>query len=119
MRWLWRVRRVKRCSMTEADSSPNYRDRYLCTVMKKWTRTDADFATRVGHLMNGSGLNESFRVNDLTVHDDGAVDVLTGSGGQDWFLLNLDGDGGAKDQATDMKAFEARYAQDIDFINGL
>ena len=44
--------------------------------------------------------------------------MLTGSEGQDWFLFNQDGDGGAKDKATDMRTFEAMFAVDIDFITG-
>ena len=47
--------------------------------------------------------------------DDGCQDLLTGSAGQDWFLFNRDGDGGAKDRATDLSAGE--YAADVDFIN--
>lgn len=90
----------------------------LCALLNEWVRTDADFTTRVSNLRNGGGLNESFRLNDLTVHDDGVADVLTGSEGQDWFLFNQDGDGGTRDQATDMKTFEAMFAQDIDFILG-
>ena len=91
----------------------------LCDIIAEWTRTgtDADFAARVNNLRNGGGLNESFLLNDLTVHDDGAPDVLTGSAGQDWFLFTAAGDG-AQDRVTDMSTFEAIYAEDIDFISG-
>ena len=46
------------------------------------------------------------------------MDLLTGSAGQDWFLLNEDGDGNRsnKDKVTDLSASE--FAADIDFING-
>ena len=88
----------------------------LFAVMGEWTRTDADFGTRVNHLKNGDGLNGTSLVNSLTVHDDGAADVLTGSAGQDWFLFNQDGDGGVKDKVTDLGAQE--FATDIDFIAG-
>ena len=93
-------------------------DAALFAIMNEWSRTDADFAARVNNLKNGGGLNESFLLNDFTVHDDGAADVLTGSEGQDWFLFNQDGDGSVKDRATDMKTFESLFAQDIDFIAG-
>lgn len=93
-------------------------DAALCALMAEWTRTDIDFASRVTHLQNGGGLNSSFLVNDLTVHDDGATDVLTGSSGQDWFLFNQDGDGGVQDHATDLRTFEAMFAQDLDFLTG-
>ena len=53
-----------------------------------------------------------------TVLDDNAVDLLTGSSGQDWFLFNADGEGGSKkDKVTDLKADE--FALDLDFINGV
>jgi Ca2+-binding RTX toxin-like protein len=51
-----------------------------------------------------------------TVHDDRAADILTGDAGQDWFIFNADGDGGAKDKVTDLNANE--FASDLDFING-
>ena len=85
--------------------------------MLEWTRTDATFATRVSHLEADGGLNQGNRLNDFTVHDDHATDVLTGSEGNDWFLFNQDGDGGVKDKATDMSTFESHYAEDIDWLN--
>lgn len=91
----------------------------LSKIMEGWTRTDSDFTTRVNHLMTGGGLNGTSLLNDLTVHDDGAPDVLTGSAGQDWFLFNQDGGGGVNDKVTDMSTFETLYAQDIDFVAGL
>jgi Ca2+-binding RTX toxin-like protein len=56
-------------------------------------------------------------LNNTTVHDDAAADVLTGSSGQDWFLFNNDGDGGITDAVTDLHTFEAMFASDIDFLN--
>ena len=38
---------------------------------------------------------------DVTVHDDGAVDQLTGSAGSDWFFANADGPG-VHDVITDL-----------------
>jgi hypothetical protein len=55
----------------------------------------------------------------VTVFDDGAADVLTGSAGIDWFFANLDGDGDpsvTKDKITDLHALE--FADDLDFIQG-
>ena len=97
----------------------------LCDIMKEWTRSDAGHGVRVGHLRGdagaGTGLNGSTLLTmdgpAATVHDDHAADVETGSAGQDWFLLNLDGDGGVKDKVTDLSAQE--FANDIDFINGV
>ncbi len=90
----------------------------LCKIMDEWTRTDADYTSRVNHLkgIQAGGHNGPFLLNDLTVQDDAYEDVLTGSSGQDWFLFNQDGDGGVKDKVTDMSTFEAMFAQDIDFI---
>lgn len=84
----------------------------LCSIMDEWTRSDADYTTRISHLTGATagGLNESVLLND------GCADVLTGSAGQDWFYANLDGDGAAKDKATDLSASE--FAQDLDFIEG-
>jgi hypothetical protein len=92
----------------------------LCDIMKEWTRSDATYAQRVSHLRgdSGEGLNGSTKLifdgPAATVHDDHAEDILTGSSGQDWFLLNSDG--GIKDRVTDLHALE--FANDIDFITG-
>jgi ELWxxDGT repeat protein len=91
----------------------------LAAVLAEWTRTDADFQTRVGHLMNGGGLNGAVCINATTVSDDNAYDVLTGSSGTDWFLFNRDNDGVVQDKVTDLSTFESLYAQDIDWINGI
>jgi Ca2+-binding RTX toxin-like protein len=92
-------------------------DAVLALIMKEWTRTDADFATRVSHLRTGGGLNAGYLLTDGTVHDDHAADVLTGESGNDWFLFNQDGDGGVKDKVTDLSKFEAQFATDIDWLN--
>jgi len=89
----------------------------LGLIMLEWTRADATFAVRVGHLQSGGGLNAGYLLTENTVHDDLAVDVLTGSSGSDWFLFNRDGDGGVKDKATDLSTFEASYAEDIDWLS--
>jgi Ca2+-binding RTX toxin-like protein len=92
----------------------------ICDIMDEWT-SGRDYGVRVQNLLNGGGsgdrLNGLTFLNDQTVHDDGAVDLMTGSAGQDWFLFNQDGDNGAaKDKITDLHAQE--FANDIDFING-
>jgi Ca2+-binding RTX toxin-like protein len=83
-------------------------DAALDAIMTEWTRTDADYLTRVDHLQG--------HLTDATVFDDNAYDVMTGSAGQDWFFLNQDGDSGVTDKVTDLGARE--FANDIDFING-
>ncbi len=92
-------------------------DLALSSIMKEWIRTDSTFATRVNRLKNGGGLNLGYVLTDLTVHDDHAEDILTGCEGNDWFLFNSDGDGGAKDKVTDLATFEATHALDIDWLS--
>ena len=54
-------------------------------------------------------------VDKVTVFDDGASDVLTGSAGRDWFLFQADGDD--KDKVSDLGAGE--FADELDFIDGV
>ena len=74
----------------------------LLAVMGEWTRTDADYATRVGHLRHGGGLNGRVVLNRSTVTNDvprPAPDQLTG--GADalvWFIVSK------KDLITDPNA---------------
>jgi Ca2+-binding RTX toxin-like protein len=89
----------------------------LALIMQEWTRLDATFATRVGHLQSGGGSNAGYLLTDGMVHDDHTADVLTGAEGNDWFLFNKDGDGGVRDRATDLSTFESQFAQDIDWLN--
>jgi hypothetical protein len=58
----------------------------LCGIADEWARTDADYALRIDHLMNGGGLNGEVRLSAATVGNDAAVDKLTGGAGQDWFI---------------------------------
>ncbi len=63
----------------------------LDAIMAEWTRTDADYATRIGRLRDGSngGLNGDTRLNANTVDDDAASDDLAGNDELDWlFALN-------------------------------
>ena len=93
----------------------------LCAIMDEWSRTDLGYQERAAHLRLGGGLNGNVTLNvdsdqgTVTVFDDNAADVLTGSAGVDWFFANLDGDGSAaKDKITDLQASE--FADDLDFI---
>jgi hypothetical protein len=46
--------------------------------------------------------------------------VLIGIDGNDWLLLNKEGDGGVKDKATNLSTIESQFAQEIDWLtNGL
>ncbi|MGH3711976.1 MAG: beta strand repeat-containing protein [Micromonosporaceae bacterium] len=65
-----------------------------CGLRAEWTRTDADYATRVGHL-DGSiagGLNGTSYLKGpgpgQTVFDDTSADLLPGGSGMDWFFYN-------------------------------
>ena len=103
----------------------------LAAVMAEWTSTRS-YNQRVSNISNGTiaGTDASkfdkrangvyFLMDDgvnRTVLDDNAVDLLTGSSGQDWFLFNEDGEGGSKkDKVTDLKADE--FSLDLDFISG-
>jgi Ca2+-binding RTX toxin-like protein len=65
----------------------------LNAVMAEWGRTDVDYNTRVKHL-NGTqsgGLNGGTSLTASTVHDDAAIDTLSGEGGMDWFFALLSG----------------------------
>ena len=55
---------------------------------------------RRDHLRLGGGSNRTYKLTNQTVHDDGAVDRLTGSTGRDWFFA------AAGDKITDEKANE-------------
>jgi Ca2+-binding RTX toxin-like protein len=66
----------------------------LAAVLAEWSRTDADYATRVAHLMGKmtGGLNHNsdssvfYYLNPSTVQNDGMVNNLYGGAGQDWFF---------------------------------
>jgi hypothetical protein len=62
----------------------------LLAIMTEWGRSDADYNTRIGHLLGtiSGGLNGSYFLNSSTVFDNGLVDVLTGGAGMDWFFAH-------------------------------
>jgi Ca2+-binding RTX toxin-like protein len=85
-------------------------DAALFAIMAEWTSA-RDYSTRIANLQGtgtGPRLNGSFYLiasgPGRTVFDDGAVDVLTGGAGQDWFFANLTGD--VKDRITDLRTDE-------------
>jgi Ca2+-binding RTX toxin-like protein len=58
-------------------------------IMAEWGRIDADYATRVSHLLSGGGLNDPYLLNNSTLANDaGAIDQLFGEGDTDWFLVS-------------------------------
>jgi hypothetical protein len=61
---------------------------FLLAIEAEWSRTDADYATRIGHLDGtlAGGLNADIVLNGQTVLDDDAVDTLLGLADQDWFF---------------------------------
>jgi Ca2+-binding RTX toxin-like protein len=70
----------------------------LWAIHQEWN-SNRSYATRVANLRDGSGsadrANGSYFLQatrpDATVFDDGAIDLLVGGGGRDWFFANLDG----------------------------
>jgi hypothetical protein len=92
----------------------------LCAIREEWSRADLSYGERRDHLRSGGGLNGAFTLNadpshgPVTVFDDDAADVLTGSAGIDWFFANLES--GVLDKITDLHALE--FADDLDFIQG-
>ncbi len=64
-------------------------DAALCAVMAEWTRTDADYATRLAHLRGtlAGGLNGTSLLNSTTVFDDGAADTLQSGSGMGWYWV--------------------------------
>lgn len=98
-------------------------DSALAAIQAEWTSARS-YAARVANLRGqgtGPRLNGAiYLIVDgpgRTVFDDGDKDTVTGGSGQDWFLVNLDGDHDArKDKISDLSADE--FADDLDFITG-
>jgi CSLREA domain-containing protein len=78
----------------------------LCQLMNEWSRTDADYLMRIGHLRDGrrGGRNGKFVLNATTVVDDSAIDVLFGNAGGDWFFARTSGR--SRDRVIDRKSGE-------------
>ncbi|HVT88930.1 MAG TPA: hypothetical protein VHD56_08770 [Tepidisphaeraceae bacterium] len=65
----------------------------LAALLREWTRTDADYNTRVTHISNGTGLNTPFKLDVNTVHSgSGNPDTLTGGADKDFFFMSAKGD---------------------------
>jgi hypothetical protein len=61
----------------------------LAAVLAEWSRTDADYATRIAHLTTGGGLNGSVLLNSTTVQNNGLADSLYGGAGLDWYFAGV------------------------------
>jgi Ca2+-binding RTX toxin-like protein len=61
-------------------------DDALQAILDEWTSANS-YADRVNNIRNGGGANGAFVLDDTTVFDDGAIDILVGDGGMDWFLF--------------------------------
>jgi Ca2+-binding RTX toxin-like protein len=94
---------------TSHDTNPAALD----AIMDEWTRTDTDatYQQRIDRLKAGVGLNGSVSLDSSTVSRDGAVDILTGSAGLDWFWFDEPDD---RDRATDLK--DEAFTADLDWI---
>ncbi|HKB41386.1 MAG TPA: hypothetical protein VKD72_33480, partial [Gemmataceae bacterium] len=79
----------------------------LMALAAEWWRTDANLATRIGHLdgSQGGGLNGNYGLNAQTVHDDAAIDELFGEAGFDWFIYL--GSGAFADHLNDGQSGDA------------
>ena len=102
----------------------------LFAILSEWA-SERNYAQRTANI-SGTGTGPSFsgRLNGsyylnaspthglVTVHDDNAKDLLTGSAGQDWYFANLFLDSGddasQTDKISDLSASE--LALDLDFI---
>ena len=60
----------------------------LMAIMAEWTRTDADYASRVANLKNGA--NGAPLLNATRVRSNGGGNTLNGNAGLDFFFANLD-----------------------------
>lgn len=99
---------------TAFDYSPNNllgfdHDDAISAIMAEWTRNDLEYEQRVTHLQSGGGSNGRFLLDNTTLGADTSEDVLTGSAGPDWFVLDSD-----MDRATDLK--DEVFSDDLDFI---
>jgi Ca2+-binding RTX toxin-like protein len=78
----------------------------LTKILAEWSRPDADYASRLGHLRGtlSGGLNETFRLDSSTVLDNEVIDSINAGLGEDWFFA--DTDGLDTDLITDLQAGE-------------
>ncbi len=71
----------------------------LLAIMTEWSRTDADYATRVSNLRNGANGLPSMNAN--TVQSNGGSNTLNGNAGLDFYFANLDLDTLDRDSLTE------------------
>jgi Ca2+-binding RTX toxin-like protein len=95
----------------------------LKAIMDEWISETGTNASRISNIKTGSGLASGNRLqtegSNQTVFSDHAVDVLTGSAGEDWFLANIIADGSddsVLDIITDLSKLEALSVVDIDAL---
>jgi uncharacterized delta-60 repeat protein/uncharacterized repeat protein (TIGR01451 family) len=94
----------------------------LCAIMHEWT-SERSYSQRIANLQGtNTGSWFDLRHNgdifltlaeagtEVSVFTDDSEDVLTGSSGFDWFLMDLD-----QDRATDLK--DEVFANDLEFIS--
>jgi uncharacterized delta-60 repeat protein len=90
----------------------------LKAIRAEWA-SGRTYAQRVANIQGpgpSQGSNGTyFLTPDVTVFDDGAVDILAGNSGSDWFIFNVDF--GVRDLVLDRNAFE--IASDVDLLDGL
>jgi uncharacterized delta-60 repeat protein len=79
----------------------------LLAIMAEWSRTDANYVTRISHLSgtNPGGRNGAFLLTQATVFDNGVRNTMTGNGGLNWFFAHL-GSGPNDDRITDLGSQE-------------
>lgn len=93
----------------------------LLAIMNEWVNGLGNNAARIHNIKTGGGLTggvgrlqtEGTVLTGQTVFSDHAVDMLTGSSGEDWYLANLFADCGDDhflDVITDWSALEALFA---------
>jgi hypothetical protein len=90
---------------TDHDDNPGA----LCAILRQWERSDLSYAARVASIGAGVGPGGAYALNAATVHDDAAIDVVAGTAGRDWLIVNRTGvvdkilDGGGSYEGGDDK----------------
>jgi hypothetical protein len=65
----------------------------LCKLLDEWKRTDKNYSTRVGHIVNGGGKNGSVKLNASTVFSSATLkDTVMGGSATDLFFVAVPGD---------------------------
>jgi hypothetical protein len=69
-------------------TSYDHNDEALFYLMKEWGRKDANYATRVAHILGQSagGLNGNYDLNGDSVQNDAVIDWLNGGSGKDLYF---------------------------------